>query len=142
MSYGFKYTNGSFIINNNGRVDTVTSSNKLQKDLYKFLITDNNNNQYRYGTAINTLIGQKLKPNSVIATMTQYLKNALINFQQIQHENPFLTSDETMDNASLSIWQDETTKTDFNFQIIITLPNGTVIDDMPVQTLSLGKLSS
>ena len=135
MSYGFRFLNGSFVLNNNGHIDTVESTEKVKKDVYKMFITNLNN---RFGTEMRTLVGTTLSRKAVELNLQQYIKQSVYNFVQIQKENPFLTDDETIENASLNVWLDLEDMNQINWEVELLLKSGVIIDDLPTQTLKIG----
>lgn len=135
MSTGLKYSGGSFIVNNNGRLDYVTGSNKLRKEAYKMLITDRVG---LFGTEIRKLIGQKLRQNSFQLNVKKYLKDAIVNYVQIQQQNQQLDTSETVVDASMNVWQDPDVPTNVNYKVTLMLQSGDVIDDIPVQSIKVG----
>ena len=135
MSYGFKFLQGSFMIDNNGRITQVQGSEKVKKDFYKMLVSDLNG---IYGTQVRRLMGSKDIKSSINLNLRQYLKDATYNFVQIQKQNPFLDDSEKVVNVSLNVWQDEEDKNQFDFNITLQLQSGQIIDDLPTQTLKIG----
>ena len=135
MSNGFKYINGSFQINNQGHIDIVSGSDKVRKDVYKMLVTDKVGN---YGTEINKLIGQKLKPLSMDLNLKTYLKECMVNFVGIQRTNRYLENNETIVDANMDVWHDPEDVTTVNYKLELILASGDIIDDLPIQSIKAG----
>jgi len=136
MSWGFKYNKGSFVLSGNGGVVPIVGSEKVKKDFYHQLVV--RKQPGGVGTSVPSLIGSKLSISSVDLNLKKFLKEATSNFVLLQQANPFLTDDETVDNASIDVWRDPEDVGTVNYQVSLVLKSGTIVDDIPGQSIQAG----
>lgn len=140
---GFKIKNGDFVLDESGYFQTVSSIDKIKRDLYKRLTTDkywgsNETAYYRYnpdyGTVLNNYaIYNKVQGVDLITTINNAIQAALIDIVKTQKADTQLPYDEVIDVFDYYSYFDPHNPIIVKSKITVKLVNGT--------TLNLGTFS-
>ena len=135
---GFQILNGDFSLNASGYFDTVSSSDKVARDVYKRLMTDkywgNNPTQYfrynaSYGTTLNnSLLYANMSAKDAIVAINNAIGASLNDTVANQKQDTNLPMDEVIDIVDYFSAYDQTNKGVIKCNLKVKLLNGTTLN--------------
>lgn len=135
---GFKIHNGDLVLDESGYFITVSSADKIKRDLYKRLCTDsywgnNDTAYYRYNKDYgidlnNNLIYQGQSGTSLLNVINNSVQKALTSMVASQKADANIPFDEVIDKFDYYSYFDPSNASIVKCRIKVSLINGTTID--------------